>query len=160
MNRCASLFVVAVIIAASACAKPLATAKVLPDVDYMSRDFTAGPNDVYYAVRWGLDQRGYALATEDLEGGVITTTWIPVTSDSHYVEQFGRRDYSVSNSYHQLEIKIARHEGLTRVRVGSRVKSLVSNLKSSGIEERKVLDSVSDYLGTSAPDITNLRVTR
>lgn len=160
MNRCALFFMVAVMFAAQACAKPLATAKVLPEVNYISREFAAVPNDVYYSVRWGLDQHGYEVATEDLENGIITTAWRPVTSDSHYLPFFNRRDYSVTNSYHQLEIHISSQDGRSRVKVGSRIKSLVSNLKSSGIEERKVLASIGDYLGTSEPEITNLRVTR
>jgi hypothetical protein len=160
MNRCALLFVVAVVFAASACAKPLATAKVLPDVNYISREFAAEPNDVYYSVRWGLDQNGYAVAHEDLKSGIVTTTWQPVTSDSHYVPMFDRRDYIVTKSYHQLEIQISSQDGRSRVKVGSRIKSLVSNLKSSGIEERKVLASIGDHLGTGEPEITNLGVTR
>lgn len=160
MNRCTLLFMVAAVFAASACAKPLAEGKIIPEVRYLSGDFAANPNDVYYSVRWGMDQHGYALDQEDMEKGLVVTAWRPVTSDSHYVSLFNRPDYVVTNSYHQLEIHVVPEGGRTRVRVGSRIKSLLSNLKSSGIEEKKILDAVGNYLRTGEPEITNLGVTQ
>lgn len=142
--------------ALAACTKPLASATVNKDIDFVSRSFAAVPNDLYYAVRLALQQYGYAIASENLSAGVITTTWIPVTSDSHYMPFFGRRDYGVTNSYHQLEVQIVPGEGRAQVRVGSRVKTLLANYKSSGFEERKVLGAVGDALRKGEPALTNL----
>ncbi len=141
-----------------ACSKPLATAKIAPDVEYISRSYAANANDTYYAVRWALNQVGLPVATEDLAGGIMTTKWVPVTSDSHYIELFGRRDYGVTNSYHQLDLRISYDNGRASVQVASRAKTLAANFKSSGIVERKVLDLIGSYLRNGEPEITNLGI--
>ena len=142
----------------SACTKPLANARVAPDVQYISRSFPANANDTYYAVRWALNEAGYPVAGEDLASGIITTKWVPVTSDSHYIELFGRRDFGVTNSYYQLDLRIGYDNGRATVQIAARAKTLAANFKSSGIEERKVLDFIGSYLRIGEPEITNLGV--
>lgn len=143
---------------APACTKPLAYAKVVEPQATVSRDYAATANDAYYAIRWALDAEGLPIATENLAEGLLTTTWMPVTSDSHYISVFGRRDYGVTNSYHQLVIKVVPEGGRTRVDIGSRVQTLVSRLESSGIEEGKVLDKVGDCLRKAEPSLSNLGI--
>ncbi|MBN1283334.1 MAG: hypothetical protein JXA24_06150 [Proteobacteria bacterium] len=143
----------------AACAKPILTGRVSPDVRFVSQDFAANPNDLYYAVRWALKEAGYPVDNEDLPGGVITTKWTPVTVDSHYMEVFGQKDYGVTNSYHQLEVRIVPQAGRSLVEVGSRVKTIAHGLKSSGTEERRVLACVGDYLRSGEPNLTNLGIT-
>ena len=48
--------------------------------------------------------------------------------------------------------------GRTIVKVGSRVKTIVNNLHSSGIVEYAVLNDVGNYLRKSTPDLTNLGI--
>lgn len=143
---------------AAACAKPMVTATAKGDINYIGRDYAASANDIYYAARWALFRAGYAVASENLQDGILTTSWRPVTSDSHYIPLFGGRDYGVTNSYHQLEVRIEPGEGRTAVKVGSRVKGLVSSIASSGIEEEKVLDGIGDYLRKAEPAVTNLGI--
>lgn len=129
---------------------------IAKNVHYESITYAAVPNDIYYAVRWALKENGYPIDKENLNEGVITTSWVPVTTDSHYIPVFGRRDYGVTNSYHQLQVQVTSEEGRTRVRIGSRVMGLVSNIESTGTEEKKVLANVGNYLRTKDPDVTNL----
>jgi len=148
----------ALLLLLAACGKPMAHAHITPPSQYFSEDYAASANDTYYAVRWALKNAGYPVEKEDLPGGIITTKWLPVTAGSHYIELFDRRDYGATNSYHQLDVRISPEGGRTLVKVGSRAKALVYNLKSSGVEERKVLEYVGDYLRGSEPDITNLGI--
>ena len=157
-NLLCSALLFALVALLFSCSKPLASARVHPDVDYKSRDFAATPNDIYYAARWALVTAGYSVASENLQDGVILTSWVPVKSDSHYMPLFGRPDYGVTNSYHQLEIRIEPGEGRATVRVGSRVKTLVASLQSSGKEEQRVLDGIGDFLRKNEPTLTNLGV--
>ena len=156
MRRIAWVSFAVMMLTMAACSKPLAVATVNPNVRYVTRIYSATPNDVYYAVRWALDQHGYALDEENLEAGIVTSTWGPVRSDSHYVELFNRPQYTANSAYYQLDVKIIPDGVNTKVRVGTRIKSLTSMLMSSGVEEDKVLVSVGDYLRTDAPEITNL----
>jgi hypothetical protein len=156
MKRIAWISFAIILVTIAACSKPLAIATVNPKVRYVTREYTATPNDVYYAVRWALDQHGYALDQENLADGIVTSTWGPIRSDSHYVEMFNRPQYTANSAYYQLDVKIAPEGDGTKVKVGTRIKSLTSMLMSSGVEEDKVLVSVGDYLRTDAPDITNL----
>lgn len=142
----------------AACSKPLATAHIAPDVEYIGRSYAANANDTYYAVRWALNEAGLPVASEDLTAGIITTKWVPVTSDSHYIDVFGRRDYGVTNSYYQLDLRISFDGGRAQVQAAARAKTLAARFKSSGIQERKVLDLIGAYLRTGEPEVTNLGI--
>jgi len=152
------LFVVSLVFVFAGCAHPTVKARSAKKLHYEGRDYAASTNDVYYAIRWSLKQNGYSVAKEDLPNGVITTAWKPVTSDSHYVPLFGRRDYGVTNSYYRLIVDVIPGGGRNVVKVASVVKSLVAELKSSGVEERKVLDGIANYLRVKDPDISNLGI--
>ncbi|MFA4874285.1 MAG: hypothetical protein WC690_02990, partial [bacterium] len=132
----ALIFCALIALAFVSCSKPMASAKVAKDVQYYSHTYAANANDTYYAVRWALKEVGMPVATEDLNAGIITTKWEPATSDSHYVDTFGRPDYGVTNSYHQLEVQISTDQGRSLVKVGSRIKALAARVKSSGVMER------------------------
>lgn len=155
--RIATLIMVCMALLTASCSKPLAVAH-MDKVHYFSRIYPAVPNDAYYAVRWALKESGHSVAEEDLPGGVIKTAWLPVTSDSHYIEIFNRRDYGVTNSYYQLDIRLNDQGGRTLVKVGSLTKTLANNLESSGVVEYKVLNEIGDFLRKSTPDLTNLGI--
>ncbi len=141
-----------------ACHKPLMHAKAATDVYDVEQRYETGPNTIYYAVRWALETNDYSVAEEDLRAGLIRTAWLPTTADSHYVPIFGRKDYGVTNSYYQLKIKVLPEGTHTRVLVTSHAKTVVSTLKSSGIEEGKILASMAHYLRSKEPNITNLGI--
>lgn len=141
---------------AAACSKPLISATVKGDVEFVSRDYAAVPNDLYYAARWALLQRGYPIGSENLQEGVLTTAWVPVGATSHFLPLFGRQEYGTTGSYHQLEVQIVPGEGRAEVRIGSRMKTLAAQLKSSGTEERRILDDIGAYLRKGDPNVTNL----
>lgn len=158
IKACAGMMLVALLLIGQACTRPLADAEVAKSVHYYSRDFAATPNEIYYALRWALEEGGWPVAGENLQGGIIKTSWLPVTSDSHYIDVFGRRDFGVTNSYHRLEINVVPEGDRTAVEIGSRTKALVARLKSSGVEERRVLDLIGNYLRRGEPAVTNLGI--
>lgn len=156
--RTIALLIVAVVALVAACSKPLVTAKVSESPDYYSSDYAATANDIYYALKWALRDLHYAIDSENLQEGVVTTTWLPVKSDSHYLGVFGRPDYGVTNSYYQLRVTVEPQGGRTEVKVESCVKGIVPYLKSSGVEERKLLSAIGNYLRKGEPDISNLGI--
>ena len=155
---CSVLSLACLLLIASSCSKPLASAKVREGSPPLSASFAAVPNDIYHAAKWALSEAGYSVASENLQDGVLESSWTPVTSDSHYIPLFERKDYGVTNSYHQLVVRIIPDGGRTDVEVSSSVKSLVANIKSSRIEERRVLEGIGDYLRKQEPALTNLGV--
>jgi hypothetical protein len=137
------------------CSGAIVNAKVSKKVDYYSKTFKASPNECYYALRWALKINGYPVAKEDLPAGIIKTVWRPVTSDSHFLPVFDSKDYGATGAYHQLEVKVVPRGSKTKVEVGSRLKTIAPNMKSSGVEERRVLAQVGDYLRSHEPMISN-----
>jgi len=103
-----------------------------------------------------LNATGYIIANENATEGTITSTWQPTKSDSHALDLFNRRDFGANGAYYQLEIHVTNESGKTRVDVGSRVDSVVANLKSTGIEERRVLNVIGNYLRSSEPELSNI----
>lgn len=139
----------------TACTRPLADASVA-SFDAVSRTFNCDPNKAYYAVRWALQLEGYPVANEDLANGIIKSDWVATTSDSHFIAPFGHRDYGVSNSYHQIVVNIVPTGGAVRIEVASAVKSLFALVKTSYIQENKVLTRIADYLRNPDTTVTNL----
>lgn len=162
-RRCTiSLRRMAVVMAAIsvvACAKPFvsATTTELPPVE---RSFAASANEAYYAVRWAMAVRGYPVGFEDLRGGVIQSSWVPTRADSHYIQPFTSTapDYGTTMMQQQYEIRVVPTGGETTVSVTSRVKSLVANPRSSGREERALLDEMAHYLRSRDVELTNVGV--
>jgi len=155
---CSFLSLACLLFVASSCSKPLASAKVREGSPPLGASFAAVPNDIYYAAKWAMAEAGYPVAVENLQDGILESSWKPVTSDSHYIPLFERKDYGVTNSYHQLVVRIIPAGGRTDVEVSSSVKSLVANIKSSRIEERRVLTGIGDFLRKQEPALTNLGV--
>lgn len=156
MRRELNIILAVLVLAAAGCSKPLVTAKVDPNVGYVSKSFPAGTAETIAAVKWALKINGYSLSNESSQDMTITTTWAPTTSDSHAIDFFQRRDYGVNGAYHQLEVQVSPEEGRTKVYVGSRLKTIVARLRSTGIEEKKILNEVGNFLRTSEPTVTNL----
>jgi hypothetical protein len=156
MKRIAILMSIFAAVALGACTKPMVTAGAATEVAAFSRTYAASANDTYYAIRWALQEVGIPVASEDLKGGTITTKWMPATSDSHFLYVFERRDYGVTTTYFQLDLRLTSDGGRTTVKVASRVKTIASGIHSSGLIEEKVLAKADDFLRTNAPEITNL----
>ena len=152
------VLMIAMLSVCCACSKPMVSGTVTENNKVFTKDYAATPNQTYYAVRWALEANGYALDSEDLGQGVITSTWRSVTSDSHYIEVFDRPDYGVTDSYYQLRVYVINEEGRTKVNIKAPAKTLATNFMSSGVEEKKILASIGDYLRKHEPDVTNLGV--
>jgi len=150
-----SIFVLCAV-ALMGCTKPMVSAKASDDVRFVSKSFAADSAKAYAAAQWALKINGYSIASESQQGGNITSTWMSTKSDSHAINLFDRRDFGANGAYYQLEVHVLSENGRTRVDVGSRIMSVVANLKSTGIEERKILGEIANYLRTSEPDVTNI----
>lgn len=141
------------------CATPAIQAKeqTMPGI---SRTFDATPNDAYYAVRWALKTDGYNITKEDLDNGIVVSSWLASKVDSFYIDPFGpeHKDYGVNGAYYKLEVKITPDGGKTRVEVVPHVKCIYPNLKSSHKEEKRVLKRVADYLRKPDINVTNIGI--
>ncbi len=138
------------------CSKPMINASVAEDIGFVSKSFATDTTQAFAAVRYALKISGYSIASDSQPEGLITSTWVPTKSDSHAVMVFDRRQMGVNGAYYQLEVHIVPDAGKVRIDVGAKAKSVVANLKSTGIEERKVLSEVGNYLRTSEPELSNI----
>lgn len=140
-----------------ACAKPLATASTY-SMTPVTETFATTANAVYYGIRWALAARGYPVGFEDLHGGMVMTSWVPVKAASHYLQPFRSKDYGTTGAYHQLELRVSPGGEGTAVSITSRVKSLIRGLHSSGEEERAILQEIQHYLHGTDLQVTNIGV--
>lgn len=146
----------------SACVKPAVTAKEQSTTP-VERMYDVTPNQAYYALRWALASAGYPVGQEDLSNGVISTSWVPTSPSSHYLNPFDRsdpdaRDFVNLSGYYKIDFQVVPEGGKTRVVAISRVRVVVAAVKSTGAQETLVLNKVGDYLRTQDPDVTNLGV--
>jgi len=143
----------------SACAKPAIHAREQV-MEKVSRSFSTDANQAYYAVRAALKASGYFISSEDLQDGVIKSSWVRSKADSFYVAPFGHVDYIADGAYYRLQVNIIPKDGVSKVdiEVASHVKSVSSHLHSSGIYEKKVLEKIADYLRPSDIDVTNVGI--
>ena len=151
-----------VVLSVAACVKPALTAKEQTLTPY-DRTFDADANQTYYAIRWALAAVGYPVGSEDLQNGLIGTTWIPTKVGSQYLDPFDRqeqtsRDWGNNSGYYKLAFHVQPEGGKTRVTVTAYVRSVVANLKSSGEQEQLVLNKVGDYLRGADPEVTNVGI--
>lgn len=142
-------------LAAVGCTKTFSVAKPKNLPAYRAT-FSASPNDLYYALRWALTANDYPIAVEDFQNGVITSRYVAVSASSHYLDVFGRRDFGVTNSYHQLEVRLTPKGEKTIVTLHSRIQGVAQPLRSTGEEEKKILAKIGDYLRKNTVQITNL----
>lgn len=136
------------------CTKTFATARTTEGTVY-TKEFSATPNDLYYALRWVFKSYGYPVAEEDFQNGVIKSRYVPVGPVSHYTDVFGRRDYGVTGAYHQMEARLIPRGGKTGIQMVSRIQGIVRNIKTSGREEKMLLAKIADYLRSRHIQVTN-----
>ena len=145
-------------ISLSSCSHPMAEAKERALVK-VARTYNTDANEAYYAVRWALKTSGYSITSENLQDGVVMSSWLASKVDSFYVDPWGGHpDFGADGAYYRLEVRIVPTDdsSKTRVEVISHVKSLIAHLHSSEIYEKKILSKVSDYLRNPDLKVTNL----
>ena len=140
----------------AACSKPMAEGRVTKDIRYITKTFDTNKEEAFYAVRWALKINGYPIARENQNEGIVESTWLPTKSDSHALILFDRPEFPVNGGYYQLIVSVTPEEGKMRIAVGSKLKAVMAGLKTTGIEERRVLKEIGDYLRVKEPDVTNI----
>lgn len=158
----AMLTMAASIVMALGCAKPLIHSKEQTTKNY-EKTYSATPNQVYYAIRWALAADSYPVGHEDLNNGMISTSWVPITPNSHYINPFDRtdpdtRDFGNFAGYYQLVLNVIPEGGKTRVVMNTHVRTIVHAVHSSGYQEEDVFKKIGNYLRSDEPDVTNLGV--
>ena len=144
----------------SGCAKPAFHART-QEPKYYGRVYTATEEEAFSVAKFVLKTSGYPIDSEDAKEKPAVSRWVPVGADSHAVLLFGRRDYGATGSYRQLEIHVApasgdeNMEGKVHIEVGSRVQSLVARIRSTGEQEKLILDRISDTLRPANAVVTN-----
>ncbi len=143
-------------VAVSGCGKPRLFGKD-QQVNPMTQSFPVDTKAALQAVKESLTYNGYEIQSEDDAKGVLETHWQPSTSDSHYVDFFQRRDMGTVGSYYKLIVKVSpKGQADSQVEISSVSKSIVSNLKSTGMEEEKIFKKVGDFTRKSNIEVTNV----
>lgn len=140
----------------SSCGKPRLFGKD-QEVKPVIKTFPVDTKASLAAVKESLNYNGYAIQSSDDATGTLETHWQPSTSDSHYVEFFNRRDMGTVGAYYKLVIKVTpKGQNDSQVEVSNVSKSIVTNLKSTEMEEDKILTKVGDFTRKSNIEVTNV----
>ena len=139
----------------SACSKPKLYG-TLQNSEKLVRYYQADPDETFRAVKQALLFQGYSLKKVDEESRSLETYWQPTTSDSHYVEVFGRKDFGTVGAYYRIQVKVEEWNNGSRVSLVNVANSIISNLKSSYREEDRVLTKVDDFTRRRDIQVTNI----
>lgn len=122
--------------------------------------FESSKSQVMAAAKTVLATDGYQILSASDESGKFDCGWRPVSSDSHYFNLFGTKDYGVTDgAYYQLLMEVTEGVGgKTNVRINTRVKTVAGRFYSSGVVERKILGQMADQLRSPLLEMTNVDV--
>ncbi len=125
----------------------------------LSKTYMTSRSQVYDWCKYVLDKNSYPLLVTDSVNQHLVTGWMPVTSDSHYMNLFDRRDYGGSQgAYYQLEAKVTEEQGKAVLTLWTKVKSVAGKLDSSGVLENKVFKQVANGVRRPQIDVTNVGI--
>ena len=118
--------------------------------------------DTYTALektKKALDILGYEIVTVDESRNQITTGWKPVTSDSHYMNLFGRPDYAAADgAYYQVIANISQTGSKVEVSLSTNIQSVAGKLSSSKRIENDIFKQINTYLRSPQIIMTNVGV--
>ena len=121
--------------------------------------FSNDKASVMASVQKTLDKMGYAVNVVDESKGEVITGWRPVEAESHYVKLFERRDYGAADgSYYQLTVDLSDVGSKIKVAVGTKVKTIVGKLETTGRVENRFLDQLRNDLRSPNVELTNVGV--
>lgn len=149
------LLVSLTLVAASACNKPKLYGTI-QEAKEVVKNYQVPPEDAFRAAKEALAFRGYSFKTVDETNKTIETYWQPSTSDSHYVEVFGRKDYGTVGAYYRLVVKVTPRANGSSVSITNVAKSFISNLKSTERVEEEVFEKISDFTRKRDINVTNI----
>lgn len=124
-----------------------------------SKVFKGSRETVWGAAKQALTDEGYKILEDRPAEGILETGWIPAKAASHYVDLFGRRDYATVGAYYKLYVLVSPEDDGQEVAVRGIANSTISNLKSSGAEEEKILRRIANLLRSPSIEITNVGIT-
>lgn len=132
------------------------------------RDYYTTPKKAYFqadrtemmeSIQKALEQQGYEVQNIDESKGRVTSGWRAVEVDSHYFDLFGRKDYGSSDgAYYQVMVDLMEEGAQTKILVSTKVKTIVGKLESSGKVERRLLETIEDFLRPPQIELTNVGV--
>lgn len=158
IRRLKNVLTVLVILITAACTKVvvLATDHATHPV---SKRYAGDPMTLYEKSKKVLPAMGYEIVSTDDYQYQITTGWRPVTSDSHYLSLFNRRDYAAGDgAYYQLILNVVSEGSYSRVDVKTNVQAAAGKLSSAQRLERDFLVRLDDAARSPQIQVTNVGV--
>ena len=124
----------------------------------ISKLFNTSLDEAYKTSKEAILRLGYRIDREDEPQKSFRTVWLSTKADSHYVDLFDRRDYGTVGAYYRLQVKVTEKQGQADVEIEAPVRSIIGRMKSSHIEEKKVLKKMADLLRKEDFEMTNVGV--
>lgn len=127
--------------------------------DVVTRSFAVDMTTALNETQKAMTTLGYQVLSVDESRNRVTAGWRPTTSDSHYMDLFGRKDFAAATgAYYQLVADFSDDAGKVKVSLSTTVQSVAGKLSSSKIEEEKFFNKLEDYLRSPQILMTNVGV--
>lgn len=152
-ERLRFLSLITLLVFMGACSRPFLYGQKL-ETNPISKVYQSSPENTLAMAKKALESQGYVVQKE--EGMSLETSWEPTRADSHYIAFFDRQDRGTVGAYHKLILTVSPEGEGSKVEIASRAKSIISKLKSTLVEERKVLKKIGDYTRSSDIQVTNV----
>lgn len=141
------------------CTKVVVTAKE-HKTNPVSKKYSTDVATAFVRSRDVLEKLGYHIQEADDLQLYLETRWQSTTSDSHYLDLFGRRDYSANQgSYFKVVVKTEQQGNYAGVIIYTRLKSVVGKLNSSNVLEKKFFNRLDTAMRSSQIEVTNVGMT-
>lgn len=161
MNR--SLVLIFVLFSWFSLTGELCTKALVYGKDYRTQPkaelYENGFNEVMETTVKTLENMGYKVHHIDEAKGQVVTGWMPVESDSHYFDLFGRKDFGASDgAYYQLIVDFFQVGSKVKVSISTVAKTIVGRLHTNNKLERKIHRQLADLLRAPQIQMTNVGV--
>lgn len=125
--------------------------------DAISHQYSSNRLTALEKAKTAMEGMGLQVLRVDESRYQVTSGWMPVLSNSHYMNLFGRNDYSGSQgAYYQLVADVFTEGNKIKVATYTNIKSLAGKLESALVVEKKFLSRLDNLMRSPQIELTNV----
>lgn len=150
---------VCVVVWGVSCTKVVVRAKE-QKTNPVSKQYASDVSSVFTASQQALEHMEFAMQDVDPLQLHLETRWHSTTSDSHYMDLFGRKDFAVNQgAYYKLVVDAEQQGNYVGVTAYTVLKTVAGKLESSQVVEGEFFKHLDDSMRSPQIEVTNVGMT-